>query len=183
MEQSRPRVLMLAANGFAELVETRELLLAAGAEVVVASPERGPIAGVVYDEASAKMSETVFTPDVVPAELDLASFDALVLPGGVRSPDSLRMNEAVVGIVQSFVAADKVVGAICHGPWLLVEADVVRGRRVTCWRSIRTDLRNAGATVMDEPAVTDGRLVTSRMPADIPVFTRAVLDALHAASK
>ncbi|HET9641165.1 MAG TPA: type 1 glutamine amidotransferase domain-containing protein, partial [Allosphingosinicella sp.] len=108
-------------------------------------------------------------------EVDAADYDALVLPGGTKNPDALRMNETVVATIRAFAEAGKPVGAICHGPWLLIEADVVRGRRVTGWPSIRTDLRNAGGEVVDEEAVTDGNIVTSRKPEDIPAFTEALI--------
>ena len=94
-------------------------------------------------------------------------FDALLLPGGVRNPDTLRMNEQAIALIRDFAEAGKPVAAICHGPWLLVEADLLRGRKATSWPSIRTDLSNAGANVVDEPAVTDGNIVTSRKPDDV----------------
>jgi protease I len=108
-------------------------------------------------------------------------FDALILPGGVRNPDHLRTNKAAVSLVRAFAEQGKPVAAICHGPWLLVEADVLRGRTATSWPSIRTDLRNAGANVIDEPAVTDGNLVTSRKPDDVPAFTEALISLVEKA--
>jgi protease I len=114
-------------------------------------------------------------------EVDEDDFDALVLPGGVENPDKLRMNETAVGLVRSFVASGKPVAAICHGPWLLVEADAVRDKTVTSWPSIRTDLRNAGANVVDGEAITDGNLVTSRKPDDIPAFVDALTALLESA--
>jgi protease I len=104
-----------------------------------------------------------------------------VLPGGVANPDKLRMDKRVVEIVGSFVEEDKIVAAICHAPWLLIEADVVDGRRATSWPSLRTDLANAGASVLDEQVVVDGKLITSRKPDDIPAFNRAVIEALQEA--
>ena len=100
-------------------------------------------------------------------------FDALILPGGVRNPDHLRTNKAAVELIRAFAEAGKPVAAICHGPWLLVEADLLRGQTATSWPSIRTDMKNAGANVVDEPAVTDGNIVTSRNPDDVPAFTEA----------
>ncbi|MEO7177491.1 MAG: type 1 glutamine amidotransferase domain-containing protein, partial [Allosphingosinicella sp.] len=108
-------------------------------------------------------------------EVEAGDYDALVLPGGTKNPDKLRMNEAVVATIRAFADAGKPIAAICHGPWLLIEADVIRGRRVTGWPSIRTDLRNAGGEVVDEEAVTDGNIVTSRKPEDIPAFTEALI--------
>jgi protease I len=106
-------------------------------------------------------------------------FDALILPGGVRNPDQLRMHGNVIGLIRMFAEQGKPIGAICHGPWLLVEADLVRGRTVTSWPSIRTDLRNAGGNVVDEPAVTDGNIVTSRKPDDVEAFTNALIDLIE----
>jgi protease I len=164
---SDARILLVATDGFedSELLETRRLLDAKGATTVLASPERKEIKG--DKGGTAQPDRTV--DDV--AERD---FDALVLPGGVQNPDTLRMNETVVGLVGAFARAGKPIAAICHGPWLLVEADIVRGRTVTSWPSIRTDLKNAGANVVDRAAVTDANLVTSRDPGDIPAFVDAL---------
>ena len=119
-----------------------------------------------------------FAVDAVVADADPATYDALVLPGGVANPDALRMDGDAVAFVQEFFAADKPVAAICHAPWTLVEADVVRGRRLTSWPSLRTDLRNAGAEWVDEEVVADGNLVTSRKPDDLPAFTEALVGLL-----
>ncbi len=108
-------------------------------------------------------------------------FDALVLPGGTKNPDALRMEEQVVYTVRKFDDAGKPVAAICHGPWLLIEADVIRGRTVTGWPSIRTDLRNAGAKVVDREVAVDGNIVTSRQPEDIPAFTEAFITLVERA--
>lgn len=113
--------------------------------------------------------------------LDQASpqdFDALLLPGGVMNPDHLRMEPKAVDFVREFVAAGKTVAAICHGPWLLVEAGVVKGKKMTSWPSVKTDLKNAGADWVDQEVVTDGQFITSRKPADIPAFSRTLIDAL-----
>jgi protease I len=168
---SDAKILFIATDGFedSELLETRRLLDEKGASTVLASPEKKEIAGDGGDTAE---------PDCTVDDVSAGDYDALVLPGGVRNPDKLRMNARVVGIVRDFVASGKPVAAICHGPWLLVEADAVRGRTVTGWPSIRTDLRNAGAEVVDEAAVTDGNIVTSRKPEDIPAFVEA-LTALY----
>jgi protease I len=162
------RILMIATDGFEdnELMEPRRILIDRGADVTLASLDRKEIKG---------DKEARITPDAVIDEVEEGDFDALVLPGGTKNPDKLRMNERVVATVRAFVDAGKPVAAICHGPWLLVEADVVRGRTVTGWPSIRTDLRNAGGKVVDQEAVTDGNIVTSRKPEDIPAFTDALI--------
>lgn len=174
-ELSDKKVLMIATDGFeqAELFEPRKALLDAGVSVTLASPKTGPLQGMVHD----KPGDTI-TPDATLEQVDPGDFDALVIPGGVANPDKLRMEEGAVAIVEDFMDDDKIVAAICHGPWLLVEADAVDGRTVTGWPSVRTDLENAGATVVDEEVVVDGNLITSRKPDDIPAFNRALLKAL-----
>ena len=116
-----------------------------------------------------------FDVDAVVADADSATYDGLVLPGGVANPDALRLDDDAVAFVKAFVEADRPVAAICHAPWTLVEADVVRGRRMTSWPSLRTDLRNAGADWVDEEVVVDGNLVTSRKPDDLPAFNEALV--------
>ena len=116
-----------------------------------------------------------FPVDGVVADAEPSSYDGLVLPGGVANPDALRMDEDAVAFVREFVGSDRPVAAICHAPWTLVEADVVRGRRLTSWPSLQTDLRNAGADWVDEEVVVDGNLVTSRKPDDLPAFNDAML--------
>jgi protease I len=162
------RILFIATDGYedSELLEPRRRLIERGARVTLASLEMGAIKG--DKEASVEA-------DCLIRDVDAADYDALVLPGGTKNPDKLRMDETVVATVRAFAEAGKPVAAICHGPWLLVEADVVRGRRVTGWPSIRTDLRNAGGEVVDEEAVVDGNIVTSRKPEDIPAFTEALI--------
>lgn len=168
-------VLIMATDRFeeSELFGPRERLLSAGARVSLASLERRPIQATVHDE----LGKTI-DPDMTLGEVNAADYDALLLPGGVGNPDRLRMEPEAVAIIREFDAAKKPVAAICHGPWLLAEADIVRGRTVTSWPSIRTDLKNAGATVVDKEAVTDGNLITSRNPDDVPAFTDALIDAL-----
>jgi protease I len=117
-----------------------------------------------------------FAVDVVVGDADPSSYDGLVLPGGVANPDALRMDEDAVAFVRAFVESERPVAAICHAPWTLVEADVVRGKRVTSWPSLQTDLRNAGAEWVDEEVVVDGSLVTSRKPDDLPAFNDAMLE-------
>ncbi|KQN71847.1 type 1 glutamine amidotransferase domain-containing protein [Sphingomonas sp. Leaf62] len=171
------RVLILAADGFeeSELFDPRQALLDAGAQVTLASIRTDPIQGVVNDSEKAR----TITPDLTLDDVDTEQFDALLLPGGVGNPDKMRMEERAVEIVSEFMDDDKIVAAICHAPWLLVEADVVDGRRVTSWPSVRTDLENAGAEVVDQEVVIDGNLITSRMPDDIPAFSKAMIDALE----
>ena len=166
------RYLIIATNGFeeSELFGPREILLARGDEVTLAAPDRNPIQATVRDDPG-----KTIRPDLTLAEVDVGDYDALILPGGVINPDALRMNTDAIALIRRFAEAGKPVAAICHGPWLLVEADVVRGKRVAGWPSIRTDLRNAGAEVVDEPAVTDGNIITSRNPDDVPAFTAALI--------
>jgi protease I len=170
------RILILATDGFeqAELTEPKRLLEEAGHEVLVASPEDGSIQGWDVDD----WGEDVDV-DLSLDEAGVDDFDALLLPGGQINPDKLRMEDKAAALVKAFVDSGKPVAAICHGPWLLVEADVLRGRTVTSWPSIRTDLKNAGANVVDQEAVTDGNIVTSRKPDDIPAFTKALQDLLQ----
>ena len=165
-------VLIMATDGFeeSELFGPREILIGRGAEVRLAAPSATPIQATVRDD-----SGRVIRPDLTIAEARAEDFDALLLPGGVRNPDTLRADAGAIALIRAFDAAGKPIAAICHGPWLLVEADLLRGRRATCWRSIRTDLANAGATVVDEPAVTDGNIVTSREPDDVAAFTEALI--------
>ncbi len=117
-----------------------------------------------------------FAVDTVVADADPSSYDGLVLPGGVANPDALRMDDDAVSFVRRFVESGRPVAAICHAPWTLVEADVVRGKRMTSWPSLRTDLRNAGADWVDEEVVLDGWLVTSRKPDDLPAFNDALVE-------
>lgn len=172
------RILFIATDGFEqdELFGPYETLRDAGADVTLASLETKPIQG----EKGGQPGRTI-TPDLVVGDVDANDFDGLVLPGGTRNPDRLRMDETSVALVRAFADAGKPVAAICHGPWLLVEADVIRGRRVTSWPSIRTDLRNAGGNVVDEEAVIDGNIVTSRNPGDVPAFTKAFMQLVETA--
>lgn len=171
---SDSKILMIATDGFedSELLETRRLLEGRGADVTLASLKEGEIKGDKGHTARV---------DVTIDEVDPDDYDALVLPGGVANPDKLRMNDKVVETVRNFAESGRPVGAICHGPWLLAEADVIDGRTVTSWPSIRTDLRNAGAEVVDREAVTDGNIVTSRKPDDIPAFAEAVVQVIEKA--
>jgi protease I len=170
------RVLIVASDGFeeSELFGPREILRQRGAEVILASPKRDPIQATVHDDPG-----KTIRPDLTVDEAHADEFNALVLPGGVRNPDHLRLHANVIALIREFDRQGKPIGAICHGPWLLVEADLLRGRTATAWPSIRTDLRNAGANVVDEPAVTDGNIVTSRNPEDVAAFTDALIDLIE----
>mgnify|MGYP001182255735 CR=1 FL=1 len=167
------RVAILVAEGFeqVELTEPRKALRQAGATAHLVAPAKGEIRG--WDHTDWGDSFTVDVP------LDRArpdDFDALLLPGGVMNPDRLRTMPEAVAFVRAFFDAGKPVAAICHAPWTLIEADVVRGRTLTSWPSLRTDLRNAGATWVDQEVCTDNGLVTSRKPDDIPAFNRKMLE-------
>jgi protease I len=169
------RIMILATDGFeqSELEKPKQDLEDAGFETVVVAPHEGELRGWQHTDWG--------TPVKVDMTLDKASeagFDALVLPGGVMNPDKLRMEEKAVMLVKRFCAAGKTVAAICHGPWLLAEAEVIDGKTVTSWPSIRTDLKHAGANVVDEECVEDGNLITSRKPDDIPAFSQALIRAL-----
>jgi protease I len=169
---SDARVLIVAADGFeeSELFGPRQILQTRGAEVKLASPKAEPIQATVHDDPG-----KTIRPDLTLDEAKADDFDALILPGGVRNPDALRRNDKAIALIRAFADVSKPVAAICHGPWLLVEADLIRGKRVTGWPSIWTDLRNAGGNVVDEPAVIDGNIVTSRRPDDVPQFTDALI--------
>jgi protease I len=168
--------MIIATDGFeqSELEKPRANLEQAGFETVVASLKGGEIKG--WDQKDwgrpVKVDKTV-------DEVEAADFDALLLPGGQMNPDILRMNDRVVKLVKDFDRAGKPIAAICHGPWLLVEADIVDGKTVTSWPSVRTDLKNAGANVVDQEVATDGNLITSRKPDDIPAFSKALIGALQ----
>lgn len=165
-------IAILATDGFeqSELLKPREALAHAGAETVVVAPKDGEIRG--WNKAD--WGEAVAV-DQTLAEANADRFDALLLPGGVLSPDHLRMDPAAVAFVKAFFDADKPVAAICHGPWTIINAGGAKGRRMTSWPSLQLDLRNAGADWVDEETVTDGNLLTSRKPDDIPAFNMAMI--------
>lgn len=171
------RIAILATNGVeqVELTAPRDALIQAGAEVKVISQKPGEIQGMNHDQKGDRIRV-----DTELARAKADEFDALVLPGGVANPDYLRVDEAAVQFVRAFVSGGKPVAAICHGPWMLVEADAVRGKKVTSWPSVKTDLRNAGATWVDEKVVRDGKLVTSRKPDDLEAFNREIIDMFAA---
>ncbi|WJY18781.1 type 1 glutamine amidotransferase domain-containing protein [Alteriqipengyuania flavescens] len=170
------RIMILATDGFeqSELMKPKANLEANGVETVVVSLESGEIKG--WDQTdwgeSVKVDKTVDEVD------SIDGFDALLLPGGQINPDILRMNERAIALVRDFETQGKPIAAICHAPWLLAEADVIKGRTVTSWPSLRTDLANAGANVVDEEVVVDGNLITSRKPEDIAAFSQALLEKL-----
>ncbi|MFC3503903.1 type 1 glutamine amidotransferase domain-containing protein [Micromonospora krabiensis] len=167
------RIAFLAADGVEEVeyVQPREAVEKAGARVELVSPKPGTIRAFNHLDPSKP-----YDVDVTTAEADAAAYDALVLPGGVANPDFLRTDADAVRFVRAFFDAGKPVGVICHGPWTLIEADVVRGRRITSWPSLRTDLTNAGATWVDEQCVTDNGLVSSRKPDDLPAFCAKIVE-------
>jgi protease I len=167
------RVAILATDGVeqVELTEPRKALDDAGATTLVVSPADGSIKGWQHDHWGDKIDV-----DIPLAEANADDFDALLLPGGVMNPDKLRQDERAVRFVQQFFESGKPIAAICHGPWLLVEADVVRNRTLTSWPSLKTDITNAGGDWVDREVATDEGLVTSRKPDDIPAFNRKMLE-------
>ena len=169
------RVLIIATDGFeqSELMKPKSNLEEAGIDTTIASLEDGEITG--WDDKNWGESVSV---DITVDEVATGDYDALLLPGGQINPDILRMNEQVIEIIRDFDAQGKPIAAICHAPWLLAEANIIRGKTVTSWPSIRTDLRNAGATVVDQQVVTADNIITSRNPDDIPAFSEALISAL-----
>lgn len=167
------RVAILATDGFeqSELFEPKKALEEAGAETTVVSLKSGEIKG--WDEKN--WGDTIAVDQTVD-EAKPEDFDALVLPGGVINPDKLRMNEKAVSFVKSFFEAGKPIGAICHGPWTLVEADVVKGKTMTSWASLKTDLENAGAKWVDQEVAADNGIITSRSPKDLPAFNKKIIE-------
>ena len=176
MAQATKRIMILATDGFeqSELMKPKANLENAGFETTVVSLEKGEIKG--WDQKD--WGESVAVDKTVDEVTDCSDYDALLLPGGQMNPDILRMNERAIAIVREFNMANKPIAAICHAPWLLAEADLIKGKTVTGWPSIRTDLKNAGANVVDQEAVVDGNLITSRNPDDIPAFSKALIEML-----
>jgi len=168
------RIAILATDGVerVELEQPRRALLDAGARTEVVSIKSGEILARRNDIEEAG----TFAVDRLVGAAEADEYDALLLPGGTVNPDRLRMEPLAVDFVRSFVTSAKPVAAICHGPWTLIEADVVRGRRLTSFPSLRTDLRNAGAEVAEEQVVTDGNITTSRSPADLPAFCERIVE-------
>ncbi|QDT15241.1 type 1 glutamine amidotransferase domain-containing protein [Alienimonas californiensis] len=170
---SGKRIAFLATDGFeqVELTEPWQAIKDAGAEVELISLKSGEIQGMNHDEKG-----DTFPVDKTVDAASAGDYHGLVLPGGVANPDNLRTNAGAVSFVRDFFQQHKPVAAICHGPWTLIEADVVRGRRVTSWPSLKTDLKNAGAEWVDEECVCDEGLVTSRNPDDLPAFCAKAIE-------
>ncbi len=166
------KIAILVTDGFeqVELPEPRKALDEAGAETHIVSPKNDKVRGWKFTEWGDEFPVDDPLDGATPQE-----FDALLLPGGVLNPDKLRMQPKAVEFVKAFFDADKPVAAICHGPWTIVEAGAARGRRIASWPSLKTDLRNAGAQWVDEEAVVDGNLVSSRKPDDLPAFNREMI--------
>lgn len=167
------RVAILVEDGFeqVEMTQPRDALNHAGAQTAIVSPGKSTVRGWNHDTPA-----DGFPVDVRLEEADMEDFDALLLPGGVQNPDKLRMNPKAVEFVKAFGESGKPIAAICHGPWTLIDAGLVDGKRMTSWPSLKTDLRNAGAEWVDEPVVEDELLVTSRKPDDIPQFNEAMIE-------
>lgn len=174
------RIAILATDGFeqSELMEPKKRLEAAGAKVDVVSPKPGTIRGWKMKDWGDEVAV-----DVTLDQAKVADYDGLVLPGGQINPDKLRIEPEAVSFVQGFASAHKTIGAICHGPWMLIEADLVRGHKLTSWPSLRTDLKNAGARWDDQQVIVDGGLITSRNPDDIPAFSDKLIEAFAAANE
>jgi protease I len=172
---SGKKIAILATDGFeqVELIEPRKALYDAGAKTIVISPKNGEIRGWNFKQWGEAVKVDQPLEDANPNE-----FDALVLPGGVMNPDHLRMDPKAVNFVRQFVSTGKPVAAICHGPWTLIETGAVKGKTVTSWPSLKTDLKNAGANWVDQEVVTDGQFVFSRKPDDIPAFNKALIDLI-----
>jgi protease I len=168
-------VAIVATDWFeqSELTEPKAALEGAGATVHVIAPQSGEIQGAKHDKPGDKVAV-----DKPLSDARAEAYDALMLPGGVFNPDQLRTQEAVLAFVKHFFEAGKPVGAICHGPQVLISAGVVRGKRMTSYPSVRVDLANAGAKVFDEEVVVDGNLVTSRAPGDLPAFNDKLIEAI-----
>ncbi|HME78798.1 MAG TPA: type 1 glutamine amidotransferase domain-containing protein [Mycobacterium sp.] len=176
------KIAILAADGVekVELERPRAALTGEGAQVQLLSLKTGEIQARNHDLEPAGS----FVVDRAVSDASVDEFDALILPGGTVNPDKLRLDESAVAFVGAFLNSGKPVAAICHGPWTLVEAGVVAGRKLTSYPSIRTDIRNAGGKIVDEEVVVDGNLVTSRSPSDLPAFCAAIVDQLaHAPAR
>ncbi len=168
------RIAILAEEGFedTELIEPMRAMKDAGARVVI-------IGGSSKASYRGKRGNTEVTVDTTADKVKAADFDAIIVPGGY-APDKMRLHQPMIDLVKEAYAAGKIIAAVCHGPQLLISADIVKKRRLTSWPSIAIDLKNAGATWIDEPVVIDGNLITSRKPADLPRFNKAVIEALAA---
>ena len=176
---AKAKVLILATDGFeqSELKVPLEELRAKGATVEVAAPKETREQGKIRGWNKGDWGETVPV-DRTLDQVDASAYDALVLPGGVINPDKLRIEAKAIETIKAFVSSGKVVAAICHGPWLLVEADVADGRQMTSYKSIRTDMENAGAEWIDKEVVTDEGIITSRSPQDLPAFVAKIVEEI-----
>ncbi len=176
-ELTGKKIAILVADGFeqVELTSPRDALHAAGAVTEIVSLKDSPVQGMNHDTEKGEQVEVDEVVDAVSA----ADYDGLLLPGGVANPDKLRVHQGAMRFVRDFFEANKPVAAICHAPWSLVETGVVRGRQLTSWPSLQTDIRNAGGEWRDEEVVVSGNLVTSRKPDDLPAFNKAIV-ALYA---
>ena len=176
MTETKKIAFLVASEGIekAELVEPWAAVTDAGHQPVLLSPESGTVQ--LFEHLDKAETQGV---DVTVSAADPDDYDALVLPGGVANPDALRMDTDAVDFVRAFVESGKPVAAICHAPWTLIEADVVRGKRLASWPSLKTDIANAGGEWLDEPVVVDGNLITSRNPDDLPAFNNALLEAVN----
>lgn len=172
---SGKRILIIATDGFeqSELEVPKKKLAALGATVDVASPKAGSIKGWNHGDWGDKVAV-----DLSLSDADVKNYDALVLPGGQMNPDALRLEPKAIELIKAFAAAGKPVAAVCHAPWLLIDAGLVSGRKVTSWPSVRTDLENAGGIVVDESAVIDRGIITSRKPEDLDNFVAAIASQL-----
>ena len=173
---SGKRIAFLATDGVeqVELTEPKKNLEDAGATTEIISLQSGEIKAWKHKDWGDKLKV-----DKSLDQADPEDYDALVLPGGVINPDHLRMEPKAVQFVKDFARTGRTIAAICHGPWTLIEAGLVRGKKMTSWPSLKTDLKNAGANWVDEPVVKDGNLVTSRKPDDIDTFSRAIMDSVE----
>ena len=172
------RILIMATHGFeeSELLKPLEQLRAKGAKVEIAAPERGQIKGWRHKNWGKSVAV-----DLTLEEVKVGDYDALVLPGGQMNPDTLRINEAALAIIKAFLESGKIVAAICHGPWLLIEAGVVEGREVTSYISIRTDIVNAGGRWVDKQVAVDNGIITSRHPGDLDAFIARIAEKVEEA--
>jgi protease I len=167
------KIAILATDGVeqVELTEPRKAVEQEGADVTLVSLQEGEFQGFEHLDKG-----DTFTADKAVKDVSADDFDALLLPGGVANPDFLRTDEDAVGFVRDFARSGKPIGVICHGPWTLVEADVLKGRQITSWPSLKTDIRNAGGNWADEEVIVDNGLVSSRKPDDLPVFCAKVVE-------
>lgn len=170
------KIAILVANGFeeSEMTEPKSALENAGAQVDIISPEKDKVKGWKHSDWG-----NAFKVDVMLTHANPADYDALVLPGGVMNPDKLRMDMMAIDFIKQMFSADKPIAAICHGPWTLINAGIVKGYKMTSWPSIKIDLINAGADWVDEKVVIDRKIVTSRKPDDIPYFNEAIMNIFN----